>query len=190
MNNISIQKSYSSFDSNSSIEGQHGNPDPEDTAKFDKAMQEAPSEGQDPSDSAGACNTANYEINLIHNQGQQDNNGYPILYTQAPSNQEIEVSIKNSGSTFESRLQYLTPQQQAQVKEDLANFTTAYDKAMAASQNVGDLNAAIKDGAKLMDTMNNIDPELAETCPDLGENLENLEYLAMQQVSRAHAEIQ
>ena len=84
----------------------------------------------------------------------------------------------------------LMPQQNAHVKKDLANFTTAYDKAMAASQNVGDLNAAMEDGEKLIATMNFIDPELAKTCPDLGENLEKLENLAMQQFGRAPAEIQ
>ena len=230
MKNIGSQlniepKLYSSFDSKSSIEGQNGDPHPDDHAIFNKAMQHS-SEGQDLSDSAGACNTAFYERNhyLIPNQGQQDDNGSPILYAtlnQAPSNQEIDVSIKNSGSTFESRFQNLTPQQQAQVKEDLANFTAANDKAMAALQNVGvppklehdrlqesgyidsylnDVSSylekanissnavkiAIDDGMKLMDTMNSIDPELAKTCPDLGENLMK----AMQQVGRAPAEIQ
>ena len=50
----------------------------------------------------------------------------------------FENLMNAPASTFESRFQNLTPEQQAQVKGDLANFTAANDKAMAAAQNLGE----------------------------------------------------
>jgi hypothetical protein len=102
-------------------------------------------------------------------------------------------------STFESRFQNLTPDQKDQVKGALANFTAANDQALESLKNFGpqssqseveslvsDLNGAVDAGLKFVDTMDGIDPELANTIPEFGTNLIAL----MQIVGKTPAEIQ
>jgi hypothetical protein len=118
---------------------------------------------------------------------------------------EADVAAFNShmsdtpASTFESRFQNLTPDQKDQVKGALANFTAANDQALESLKNFGpqssqsevkslvsDLNGAVNEGMKFVNTMSGIDPELVKTIPDFGENLIGL----MKIVGKTPAEIQ
>jgi hypothetical protein len=123
----------------------------------------------------------------------------PLSADESDAAEFQNLMSHSPASTFESRFQNLTPDQKDQVKGALANFTAANDQALESLKNFGpqssqseveslvsDLNGAVNEGMKFVNTMSGIDPELVKTIPDFGENLIGL----MKIVGKTPAEIQ